>query len=135
MYAAPTQMPVIYQRYLMALGVQEFGIELIGTNNDVDEFTIIYDYNIPSDIVWWVYETDSAQTFYKNTSDTVGKNATITFGNDIMRISSQEVASSIMEDKYLFSGWNTKQDGSGFTYIDGESYLMTTSQTLYAQWK
>ena len=33
MYFAPTQMPIIYQQYLMALGIQDFTIELIGTNN------------------------------------------------------------------------------------------------------
>ena len=33
MYFAPTQMPIIYQQYLIALGIQDFTIELIGTNN------------------------------------------------------------------------------------------------------
>lgn len=32
MYVAPTGMPIIYQQYLIALGIQEFSIELIGTN-------------------------------------------------------------------------------------------------------
>ena len=32
MYFAPTQMPIIYQQYLITLGIQEFTIELIGTN-------------------------------------------------------------------------------------------------------
>lgn len=32
MYFAPPQMPIIYQKYLMALGIQEYSIELIGTN-------------------------------------------------------------------------------------------------------
>lgn len=32
MYFAPTSMPIIYQQYLIALGVQEFSIELIGVN-------------------------------------------------------------------------------------------------------
>jgi hypothetical protein len=32
MYFAPTQMPVIYQRYLSVLGIKEFTIELIGIN-------------------------------------------------------------------------------------------------------
>lgn len=134
MYAAPTQMPIIYQRYLMALGVQEFSIELIGTNNGVRELTITYDYNIPSDIIW-SYETSNTQTFRENVSGNVGEDATITLGEKTVQISSQDVASSIMQDRYLFNGWNTKQDGSGFTYIDGDSYMMTTSQTLYAQWR
>lgn len=34
MYVAPTSMPIIYQQYLIALGIQEFTIEFIGTNNE-----------------------------------------------------------------------------------------------------
>lgn len=32
MYVAPPSMPKIYQQYLMALGIQEYSLELIGTN-------------------------------------------------------------------------------------------------------
>lgn len=32
MYFAPPSMPIIYQKYLMALGIQEYSIEMIGTN-------------------------------------------------------------------------------------------------------
>ena len=33
------------------------------------------------------------------------------------------------------TGWNTKADGTGYTYSNGDLVLMTTSLTLYAQWK
>lgn len=33
MYVATPSMPIIYQQYLMALGIKEYTIELIGTNN------------------------------------------------------------------------------------------------------
>lgn len=42
MYVAPTSMPIIYQQYLIALGIQEFSIELIGTNRTID-FSIKYE--------------------------------------------------------------------------------------------
>jgi hypothetical protein len=32
MYVAPPSMPIIYQQYLIALGIQEYAIEMIGTN-------------------------------------------------------------------------------------------------------
>lgn len=35
MYFAPPQMPIIYQRYLAVLGVQDQSIELIGTNRRI----------------------------------------------------------------------------------------------------
>lgn len=36
MYVAPTSMPKIYQQYLITLGIQDFSIELIGTNRTTD---------------------------------------------------------------------------------------------------
>lgn len=35
MYHATPSMPIIYQQYLMALGIQEYTIELIGTNHKI----------------------------------------------------------------------------------------------------
>lgn len=36
---------------------------------------------------------------------------------------------------YTFSGWNTKADGSGTKYTDGQTVTLTTAGlTLYAQW-
>jgi hypothetical protein len=45
MYFAPPQMPIIYQRYLAALGVQEYSIELIGTNRRTDDMQITFSIN------------------------------------------------------------------------------------------
>lgn len=42
MYFANPQMPVIYQRYLAALGVREYTIELIGTNRKTDDMKIVF---------------------------------------------------------------------------------------------
>ena len=39
MYHATPSMPIIYQQYLIALGIQEYAIELIGTNHKI-EFTV-----------------------------------------------------------------------------------------------
>lgn len=40
MYFANPQMPIIYQRYLATLGVQDYTIELIGTNRRTEEMKI-----------------------------------------------------------------------------------------------
>jgi hypothetical protein len=37
MYFAPQAMPVIYQKYLSVMGIQDCSIELIGTNRPIDE--------------------------------------------------------------------------------------------------
>jgi Listeria-Bacteroides repeat domain (List_Bact_rpt) len=35
---------------------------------------------------------------------------------------------------YSFTGWNTKSDGTGTTYLDGATYNFASSQMLFAQW-
>lgn len=35
---------------------------------------------------------------------------------------------------YTFTGWNTKSNGSGTSYVDGAMFTATKSTTLYAQW-
>ena len=38
-------------------------------------------------------------------------------------------------DGYVFSGWNTKPDGSGEKYTPGQSITLTEALTLYAHWQ
>lgn len=38
------------------------------------------------------------------------------------------------KDGYLFYSWNTKTDGSGVTYMDGDIINTNTDMILYAQW-
>ena len=134
MYAAPTQMPIIYQQYLMALGVQEFSLELIGTNNGVQDYTVTYDYNIPVPYDLYFPQGSATQTFKQNASGAIGETATYTDGEDTYALASQHTT-ELLDNKYIFQGWNTKADGSGFTYIDGDAYFINTSQVLYAQWR
>ncbi len=35
---------------------------------------------------------------------------------------------------YCFTGWNTKADGTGETYLPGDSVILDSSLTVYAQW-
>lgn len=134
MYAAPTSMPVIYQQYLMALGVQEFSLELIGTNNDVAEYTITYDYNIPDPYQVWFSKLSNTQTFYKNATGIMGENATYQEGDTTYNLNSAHTR-ELLGNKYEFVCWNDKKSGDGTVYIDGEAYFMATSRTLYAQWR
>lgn len=38
-------------------------------------------------------------------------------------------------DGYVFSGWNTKPDGTGEEYSPGQSITLTEALTLYAHWQ
>ena len=44
------------------------------------------------------------------------------------------VANTFTRTDYVFLGWNTKPDGSGKTYTDGEAINNLGNVTLYAQW-
>lgn len=35
---------------------------------------------------------------------------------------------------YVFNGWNTAADGSGYSYQENDTYLFNADMTLYAQW-
>ena len=44
------------------------------------------------------------------------------------------VQGSLAKTGYTFSGWNTKNDGSGTDYTAGSSYKFSATTTLYAKW-
>lgn len=44
-------------------------------------------------------------------------------------------SSIFIRDGYRFSNWNTQADGSGISYLDGDSINLTQDITLYAQWE
>lgn len=133
MYAAPTSMPAIYQQYLMALGVKEFSLELIGTNNGLKSCNVTYNYNIPSGYESKFSQTTSKQIFYKNASGVVGESATYSV-DDTSYLLSSEKTKEMLDNKYTFQGWDTQSDGKGFTYIDGNAYFFYSDTTLYAKW-
>ena len=41
---------------------------------------------------------------------------------------------TFVKEGYIFKGWNTKSDGTGTSYVDGEKVLFDRNMTLYAQW-
>ena len=52
-----------------------------------------------------------------------------------------EVTAAVLEpntfsrDGYTFTGWNTKQDGSGVSYAAGDTFTLEDHIVLYAQWE
>jgi hypothetical protein len=78
MYFAPPAMPMIYQKYLMALGIQEYSIELIGTN---------YNTKMPFLIDETPYETHRGMTWEEWVSSDFNKNQFTINGSFVERIS------------------------------------------------
>lgn len=46
-----------------------------------------------------------------------------------------ESAEGLTYEGHIFTGWNTKQDGSGIPYQPGQSFEISATTTLYAQWE
>ena len=55
---------------------------------------------------------------------------TVTYG-----VATRLPENSFTREKYTFTGWNTKADGSGTSYGDRETVSFTEDTVLYAQWK
>ena len=55
---------------------------------------------------------------------------TVTYG-----VATRLPENSFTREKYSFTGWNTKADGSGTSYGDRETVSFTEDTVLYAQWE
>lgn len=44
-------------------------------------------------------------------------------------------SSTLTRSGYNFTGWNTAADGSGRSYAEGATFVVTSNVTLYAQWE
>lgn len=121
------------EKWTEIIGASNYTIELVGTNRAVEQRTIDYNLNVPSDVEWG-YETEITKTFPKNTTLSMGNNAIITITEDGVE-SDVKVSSLTFGDKYKFKYWCTKTDGSGFKYIDGDEYFMRNDVTVHAIWE
>lgn len=113
MYFSPTDYPEIYQQNLKILGILNYEIELVGTNNEVENITIKYHSNKTPD---------------ETTVVTIPKNTHTVIGKDINYKDSHP-------NGKVFQGWGTNANGTGFKYLDNEEYLMFSSVELYAIWE
>lgn len=109
MYFANPSMPVIYQRYLSALGVQDYTIELIGTNRKTADMNI--DFYIDSDS-YSAYSNDTWLSYilrgeldYKVLYSTLANKFVITKDNGETGLhdGAEHVSPhSIIEDGYIY---------------------------------
>lgn len=144
MYFSTEEMPKLWtivdalngdENAIMLLGVQDYTVEMIGTNNEVETATITYNLNVPSDIIW----TDETQVSIEipiNLAEVVGDNAIIeiTDTQDSTKKVSTRMSSITFGDKYKFKHWCENPNDTGFKYIDTDAYMFRTDTTLYAIW-
>jgi hypothetical protein len=142
MYFATEQMPKLWtiakalnggKPWVELIGVNDYTVELIGTNTDFESYRVTYDLNIPSGVTWagnnraYVdvpanIANDIGAVIYNGVTDDSGnKNyvniESITFG-----------------EEYSFLKWCETADGNGLSYLPNNAYLFTENKTLYAIW-
>jgi len=99
-------------------------------------YTVKYDINNPTGTTAGGSMADS--TFTVNSAGNLRTNA---YTASATTIATSTSGTFTFEDRYLtFNGWNTKPDGSGTKYVDGQTIENLTLEnnaviTLYAQWK
>ena len=101
-------------------GVQDYTLELIGTNNTLDTIDVKYYLNSPreNDLPIVLGEPD------------------VTIGDEIIiGNSAGDIVSETFGGTYKFLSWNTMPDGSGTPYYNGKAYTITSDLYLYAQWE
>lgn len=140
MYFATEQMPKLFtiaralsggECYVELLGVQDYTIELIGTNTGVDMLNIIYNLNVPSGATW-NGNTSVKRELPKNLTQDVGAAFTTkdADGKDVLN----DASLITFGEQYKFLYWTETINGSGFRYINANEYMFTNDTTLYAQW-
>jgi hypothetical protein len=67
-----------------------------------------------------------------NTGGTTPTDATVYSSGDPVIVLGN--TGSLVKTGFAFNGWNTASDGSGTTYVGGNTFNITANTTLYAQW-
>lgn len=117
MYFATPSMPKTYQRYLQMEGILDYAVELIGTNNEIIEYDIVFDFNFPTGY-------SSATT---SATVSVARNSTIVVGNEL-----ETKTITVGGTTYTLQYW--EDQATKLKYIDGEEYFFLDDKTLKAIW-
>ena len=126
MYFSPKDYPQIYTHGYEALRINNEEFELIGTNADLNLYSLVYDSNVTSTSGGSTSNITTGLTFFYGQEITIGD-----YDADV------GIDPTTFENAgFTFDKWNTERDGSGVTYLTGQSGLQfTTNVTLYAIWK
>lgn len=124
-----------WEEFVELVGVQEYTVELIGTNADLDLVSVIYHLNPPSDTGYADYSIGDNE-IYSGEDVVIGAVAT-------------DITEETFNGKYKFSKWNVEKENPTIpkdtgNYLNGYSYtinygdeIIADGQSafhLYAQW-
>lgn len=117
-YFSTEDYPELFTMDFHTLGAINYEIELQGTNADLDLISIIYHLNPPIG-AGVSTEQQGENDIYAGEEISIGANSDF---------STREFPG------WRFNGWNTKADGSGVPFYNGQYIRVADSMTLYAVW-
>ena len=113
-----------WEEFVELVGVQEYTVELIGTNADLDLVGVRYEVNAPY---------GETPTVMPSGEEEVYK------GEDIVIGTSTDIPTETFGGKYKFRCWNISPDNPTYVkatgnYTNGYAYTINEPLVLYAQW-
>jgi uncharacterized repeat protein (TIGR02543 family) len=111
-----------WEEWIELVGVTEYKVELIGTNNDLDLVSVIYHLNPPED-TGYADKTIGEEDVYNGEDLMIGGAAS-------------EITNETFGGAYKFKNWNTSKNGGSLNvYNNGYAYTINNTLVLYAQWE
>jgi uncharacterized repeat protein (TIGR02543 family) len=114
-----------WEDWIELVGVQEYQVELIGTNNDIELVSVIYHLNPPSEL--------------GISDDTIGEPDVYNGEEVLIGRSATQFTDERFGGKYQFDSWNISPnptDVNKGVYINGNAYTINENGlVLYAQWR
>lgn len=132
MYFSTEAMPTIYsitrqlegdEPIIELIGVRDYVVELIGTNTKIEDKTVVYYPNLPSNV------TTSIEPIIQDAK--VGQE--IVVGNGAEDITNLEIVDSYGQT-LRFLEWNSSPSQSGAYFRNGDNKFIYDSTNLYAVW-
>ena len=106
-------------------GVYTATVTVSGTNVEDQSFDVKF---TVGDVYTVTYDANGADAI----SNTVPVDSNSYVSNALVTV--LERPNDLNRVGYSFDGWNTKADGSGTTYLAGQTFNITEDTTLYAKW-
>ena len=168
MYIEPEELTALRNIETKVIGVQDYEVSLIGTNNDMNTYTLSYNingggsaishlvFNIgttydPNDIVesatssgiyyQYIYATSSSghalteTAYWQLISSLVIETTTLNWGQSYTVVPATDVSNFYTVTGGTLESFNTKADGTGFTYYPNQSAVLFENTILYCQWE
>lgn len=117
-----------WEEWVDLVGVTEYKVELIGTNNDLDLVSVCYKYNPPKD--------GNGQPIYPTGSPIPDQfEEDVYVGEEIIVGQNSTFQDRPPTNELKFKRWNTEPDESGKPYDNGKILKINGETTLYAIWE